>query len=124
MDTSHPKGPVASAFSRYMRQILKEKILTVTTNRVGLGQEETILALPCWNFSVRKLRKELWLFVVFEVGICFRKIDLETTDGSSGANLNRVQFELNLIILVFMEITHEFALWLVRDSPESSKRHL
>lgn len=87
MDTSHPKGLVASAFSRYMRQILKEKILTVTTNRIRLGQKETILALPSRDLAMREFRQEFRLLVILEVRVCLWEINLEAADGCSSSDL-------------------------------------
>ena len=64
-----------------------EWILTIATDSIRFGQQKPILALPRWNFSMRKFREELRFLVVFEMRVSLGKIDLETTDSSNSANL-------------------------------------
>ena len=64
--------------------------LTVTRDGGWLEQQETILALPCWDLSVREFWGELRRFVRLEVLVALREVNLDITVRSSGENLSEI----------------------------------
>ena len=62
--------------------------LTITCDRGRLKELETVCTLEGRDLSVGELREELRLFVVLEVDVALREVDLQPCESSSRADLD------------------------------------
>ena len=75
--------------TKWKKSNTPKRILTISSNGSSLRQQETVLAFPGGNLSVRELAGEFRLFVVFEVDIVFGDVDFESGDRSNSADLRK-----------------------------------
>ena len=95
-------------------------MLTVTRNSGGLENLEAIGSVKGGDLSVGELGEELGLFVVLEVDVTRREIDLQAGESSHSANLTVAKSDRGRFVGAGCDETHALAVSLLGDRVEGA----
>ena len=97
-----------------------KRLLTVTRNRGRLEDLEAIGSVKGGDLSVGELGQELGLFVVLEVDVARREIELQAGESSHSANLTVAKSDRGRFVGAGCDETHALAVSLLGDRVEGA----